>query len=151
MTHVHMCQGGSRDTIGHKGTGGGRMGYGKREVLTPLSPLKVRAKDDGMSLGIKFYYTATTSITFLSHSMFCNYKQHGTKIMGSYSAILCILHCITMPTYNTILQVFTNSLGRLSNLTMPACNLTILFYSQPFDYIDSKGTTLSFSFLKSVA
>ena len=30
--------GGSRETKEQKGTGGGRTGYGKREVFTPLSP-----------------------------------------------------------------------------------------------------------------
>ena len=31
-------KGGSRETKEQKGAGGGRTGYGKREVVTPLSP-----------------------------------------------------------------------------------------------------------------
>ena len=43
MRHLHdngrnTIKGGSRETKGQKGTGGGRTGYGKREIVTPLSP-----------------------------------------------------------------------------------------------------------------
>ena len=35
----NTIKGGSRETKGQKSTGGGRTGYGKWEIVTPLSPL----------------------------------------------------------------------------------------------------------------
>ena len=34
----NTIKGGSRETKGQKRTGGGRTGYGRREIVTPLSP-----------------------------------------------------------------------------------------------------------------
>ena len=34
----NTIKGGSWETKGQKGTGGGRTGYGKQEIVTPLSP-----------------------------------------------------------------------------------------------------------------
>ena len=38
MITGETIKGGSRETKGQKGMGGGRTGYGKREIVTPLSP-----------------------------------------------------------------------------------------------------------------
>ena len=38
MITGETIKGGSRETKGQKRTGGGRTGYGKREIVTPLSP-----------------------------------------------------------------------------------------------------------------
>ena len=70
----NTMKGGSQETKGQKSTGGGRTGYGKREIVTPLS-LKVRWRETKRSESLWRRIDSFVHPSMGSHSMLFSIKN----------------------------------------------------------------------------
>ena len=85
--------GGSRETKGQKSTGGGRTGYGKWEIVTPLSP------PPPCERGLRIIMRSLAGITSILELR----RSHGVSIKATLD--LKLAFCLLSSLQNTFLSM----------------------------------------------